>query len=200
MTLQKPLMMLEITVLSAEGLKTSSSIFSKRIRPFITVTVDHRKDSQLVSFQSREDDEGGANPTWGDKFCLPLSSTFFTHHEHSSVCLQIYTKRLMAGKSHLGWCQIPAADVLEGFFPMGSVRHLSYRLRERDGTRGQGVVNVAVRILGQVPASGQTSTGNSLAGFPETKGSNTVIGIPATMLPAISDSLYNPSLSNSKLV
>lgn len=32
----------------------------------------------------------------------------------------------------------------------GSVRHLSYRLRDRDGTRGRGIINVAVEVDGRL--------------------------------------------------
>lgn len=133
---------LEMTVVSAQGLKntTYSSLFShhRRLRPFITVTTFPNG-----VFQTRVDDEGGVNPTWGDKFRVPIDDTFFANR-YSCIYLQLFTKRLIAGQSQLGWCQIPATDI--GLPPVGSVRQLSYRLRAGDGTRTQGVVNVAVKL------------------------------------------------------
>ncbi|RVW65742.1 hypothetical protein CK203_057689 [Vitis vinifera] len=52
--------------------------------------------------------------------------------EYSAIYLHIYTKRLMKGKTQLGWCQISAGDILEGFTPSRTRRHRGYRLRDRD--------------------------------------------------------------------
>ncbi|KAK9276972.1 hypothetical protein L1049_007107 [Liquidambar formosana] len=176
---------MEITVISAQGLCTSSSssLFSHRLRPFITLTTvpptayePTNGDKHGHVYQTRVDDEGGVNPTWGDKFHLPLDATFFSHR-YSSIYLQLYTKRLLAGKTQLGWCQIPAADILDGFQPVGSLHHLSYRLRARDGSRGHGVVNVAVRLETQVPVCSDSGLTQS----PEKGECKTVIGIPVTV-------------------
>ncbi|XWS38403.1 hypothetical protein CRYUN_Cryun19dG0128100 [Craigia yunnanensis] len=165
---------LEMTVVSAQGLKnTSSSLFSHRLRPFITITTfpphppcdptDHKRRRHV--FQTRVDDQGGVNPTWGDKFDVPIDDTFFANR-YSCIYLQLFTKRLIAGQAQLGWCQIPAADI--GLPPVGSVRQLSYRLRAEDGTRTRGVVNVAVKLEGPLRADDTFQT---------------VIGIPVRVMP-----------------
>ncbi|KAA8521993.1 hypothetical protein F0562_012693 [Nyssa sinensis] len=183
---------MEITVISAEGLKKSSStLFSHRLRPFVTISttppyswrpINGGKHSHV--YKTRVDDVGGINPTWGDKFQLPIDATF-VYQRHSSIYLQLYTKRLMAGQTQLGWCQIPAVDIVDGFSPPGSVRNLSYQLRARDGSRGHGVVNIAVKLEGSLPVvCPQRPLNSDLTHFPETDLRQTVIGIPVAMLPA----------------
>lgn len=189
----QPLIM-EITILSAEGLKnTSSGLFSYRIRPFITLNtvpttsykpIDGDKHGRV--YKTRVDDEGGVNPSWGDKFTLQLEPTFFTQR-YSSIHLQIYNKHVTVGKSRLGWCQIPASDITQGLPPVGSVRRLSYRVRTRDGSRGEGVINVAVRLESQLPEwpQGYRSSGPYLTCSPAIDIGRTAIGIPVGLLPSL---------------
>ncbi|KAF8380297.1 hypothetical protein HHK36_027779 [Tetracentron sinense] len=168
---------LEIILISAEGLRdTTSLIFSKRLRPFITLSTDPPTSYRSINgdkrshvYQTRIDNRGGNNPSWGDKFHLPIETTFFSQR-YSFVYLQIVSKRPLLGKIQLGWCQIPASDIVEGFRPTGSVRHLSYRVRDRDGTRGHGVVNLSVRLVGQM-------------NFPVTDVCQMAVGIPVTLFP-----------------
>ncbi|KAJ6944880.1 hypothetical protein NC651_000037 [Populus alba x Populus x berolinensis] len=60
---------MEITVMSAQGLKkTSSGPFSHRLRPFITITAyppnPHNSNEKCQMYRTRVDDQGGVNPTW----------------------------------------------------------------------------------------------------------------------------------------
>lgn len=187
--------MLEITVISAQGLKNSSSsfsLFSHHLKPFITITTfplpsssssckSIKECSSCHVYSTRVDNEGGANPTWGDKLLVPLDPTFFTSN-YSCVYLQLFTKRALLGPSLLGWVQIPASDIFDGHFPLGLAHHLSYRLLERDGSRGHGVVNVACRVVGQVPVVRQPqSSGDVRLAAVDTW--QTVTGIPVTAWP-----------------
>ncbi|KAE8681314.1 hypothetical protein F3Y22_tig00111330pilonHSYRG00040 [Hibiscus syriacus] len=159
---------LEMTVVSAQGLKNPSSfLFSHRVRPFITITTFPPLNA--AGFQTRVDDKGGVNPTWGDKFHVPIHHNFFANR-YSCVGLHLFTKRLIGGQALLGWCHIPAADI--GMPPVGSVRQLSYRLRAADGTRTHGVVNVRVRLEGHIHSSDTFTT---------------VIGIPVTVGPHVKE-------------
>ncbi|KAM7257531.1 hypothetical protein ACFE04_013272 [Oxalis oulophora] len=164
---------MEITVLSARGLKTNSSydIFHHRLRPFITITTD--TDHHCNVYATRVDDRGGVNPTWGDKFHVPLDSSFVSNMYNFCIYLELYSKRLIAGQSQLGWCRIPATDFASPL-AAGTVRYLSYRLRDRDGTRGQGVINVAIRLVGDLPVASHVRPSQSLA----VHNLQTVIGIP----------------------
>ncbi|CAK9173060.1 unnamed protein product [Ilex paraguariensis] len=187
---------MEITVMSAQGLKdTNSSLFSHRLRPFITLSTvppfsyrpATKREEHSQVYKTRVDDGGGVNPSWGDKFQLPIDATFF-YQRHSCIYLQLYTKHLMVGKTFLGWCQIPATDVADSLLPATSVRHLSYRLRARDGSRGHGVVNIAVKLEGLPPVECPEPRRNSYTTHsPEIRMGQTVVGIPMTMFPAIGD-------------
>ncbi|KAH7862040.1 hypothetical protein Vadar_034010 [Vaccinium darrowii] len=76
----------------------------------------------------------------------PTSSFYQRHYYHPLIYLHLYTKDVMGGQTQLGWCQIPTTDILDGLSPARCVRRLSYRLRARDGSRGHGVVNIAVKL------------------------------------------------------
>ncbi|CAN0907546.1 BON1-associated protein 2 [Linum grandiflorum] len=184
---------MEITIISAQGLKKMSglSLFSahRRLRPFVTVSTYPKTTTSLNKkcYITRIDDNGGINPTWGDKFVIPVDASFFGN-TYSCIYLQLYTKRLLSGREQLGWCQIPVAD-LGLSSEQGSLRYLSYRVRDhRDGTRGQGILNVAVRTL----STGREEEGRIVAQRPPPvagrrkpggeKDSGTVIGIPVDMI------------------
>ncbi|XAR55044.1 hypothetical protein NMG60_11030420 [Bertholletia excelsa] len=172
---------MEITIISAEGLaQKSPSLFSGRLRPFVALTVLspsllNNGDEACRMYQTTVAD-GGINPTWGDKFNLSVDSTFF-YQKQFSIYLQLYTKLLMGRTVQLGWCHIPAGDILDPP-PTGTVvRHLSYRLRKRDGSMGRGVINVAVKLEGSLPSSDPTH-------LPAMGSGGTVVGMPVGMLPA----------------
>ncbi|KAL7188819.1 hypothetical protein ACSBR1_038636 [Camellia fascicularis] len=191
---------MEVTVISAEGLeKTSSSVsalfFSRRLRPFVTLTLPPFSCSTTTTttntngdklshvYKTRIDDQGGINPTWGDKFHIPINdSTFFHQRHYSFIYLQLYNKHVMVGQTQLGWCQIPAADILDGLSPAGTIRRLSYRLRSRDGSRAHGVVNVAVKLEDSVSLTRQQNC--DLTQSPEMGLCQPVMGIPVAMSPA----------------
>lgn len=168
---------MEITVISAQGLKkTSSGPFSHRLRPFITITAyppnPHNSNEKCQMYRTRVDDQGGVNPTWGDKFHVPIDTAFF-QNRYSCIYVHLYTKRLITGQVQLGWCQVPVTDI--GFLPEGSVKYLSYRILARDGTRTPGVVNLAIRL----------TSFQQVAVLPDSRASDeckTVIGIPVTMI------------------
>ncbi|XP_059643641.1 BON1-associated protein 1-like [Cornus florida] len=199
----QPLMM-EITVKSAEGLKnTSSKLFSSRLRPFITLSTVPPFSQRPINgdkhghvCKTRVDDQGGINPTWGDKFQLPIDATFL-YQRHSRIYLQLYTKSVMVGQTQLGWCYIPTADVVDGMSPVGSVRHLSYRLRERDGSRGHGIVNIAVKLEGSLPVACPHS---DLTHLPEMGWGQTVIGFPVTMFPEAVGESQSRAMSHGQFI
>ncbi|GKV23077.1 hypothetical protein SLEP1_g32855 [Rubroshorea leprosula] len=181
---QQPQFIIEITILSAEGLKnTSSALFSHRLRPFVTISTvlpaPSDRDNNRHSYQTRVDDSGGVNPTWGDKFRVPVDSTFFANR-YSCIYLQLYTKRLISGKTLLGWCHIPVSDI--GVPPAGSLQHRSYRLRARDGSRGPGTLNVSVKLESATLLGGN--------GFPLDT-CQTVIGVPLTVWPHVGKTAEN---------
>lgn len=193
---------LEITVVSAEGIKNASSgaFFSSPPRPFITITPaaaypppppckpDDGGGSCHV-YRTRVDDVGGVNPTWGDKFQIPLDPTFFTAGPTAGLYLHVFTKRalLVRGPAQLGWCHIPLSDIVDRPSTVGQIRNLSYRVRAKDGSRGEGVVNIVVRLMGSVPDPGRPEMGLTFGRINSNPShSNTAIGIPITMCPTTS--------------
>ncbi|CAI9755420.1 unnamed protein product [Fraxinus pennsylvanica] len=171
---------IEITLISAQDLRVASSVFCRRLRPFITVTTSATLygDKQVKVYKTKVDDKGGVNPTWGDKFRLPLDQTIF-YLRKSGIYLQLYTKHLVMGNTQLGWCLIPMTDIVNRLIPVGSTRFLSYRLRDRDGSRGNGIVNVAVKLEGNLPTQHPPQRPVMM---PEGNVGDIVIGIPGKML------------------
>lgn len=172
----------ELTVVSAEGLDAAAAPISccpfprrRRLRPFASVTTTppdlwrpEHDVSPVQEYVTGVDSRGRENPSWGKEFPIPVGPDFFAN-AHSCLYLCVYDSRSRAGgQVLLGWCRIPVEDF--GVPPTGAVRQLSYRLKERDGTRGQGIVNVAVRVEGPLRP-------NSLMPLPAAT-CRPVIGVP----------------------
>nr|GMC56170.1 BON1-associated protein 2-like [Ipomoea batatas]GMD00455.1 BON1-associated protein 2-like [Ipomoea batatas]GMD75134.1 BON1-associated protein 2-like [Ipomoea batatas]GMD79979.1 BON1-associated protein 2-like [Ipomoea batatas] len=178
-------LMIDIANSNGYGLKSASSSnpLSRRLRAFATVTALTHGLATGLAQRTAVDARGGDSPAWGDKFWLALDPSMF-YHGHSRVYLELHTKHFLVGQSLLGWCQIPAADVIDGLVQVGSLRHLSYRLREKDGSRGHGVVNVAVRVEGSFfqgvhfPLPQRASLYSDMAITPLEEENEPVIGIP----------------------
>ncbi|KAK9927303.1 hypothetical protein M0R45_024494 [Rubus argutus] len=143
-------LVMEITVLSAQGLKNSAH-FSQKLDPSSPSPLLHP---------------------------LIHHASFFSNR-YSCINLQLYTKRLIMGRAQLGWCQIPAYDIV-GFPSTGAVKYLSYRLRARDGTRTHGIVNVAVKLENLAPVRCEEVSINAITTTFDTCG--TVIGTPVAQL------------------
>ncbi|KAI6707249.1 hypothetical protein NL676_010211 [Syzygium grande] len=152
---------MDITVISAEGLKkqpSSCSIFSKPLRPFITLTAITSSNPRIAQSNGNEEDRVGLN--WGDKFHVHVSSSFFTDL-NASIHLQLYRKSFTQGWAQLGWCRVPATDI--GWPPVDSVKYLSYRLLDQDGTRSDGIINLAVKVGGSLDTHDQWPSDNGRA-------------------------------------
>lgn len=196
---EKSLLMMEVKVLSARCLKGPSSLFSGRLRPYVALsstatsdvvsdpddlpapfpsTSDYDKGSGVL-YRTRVDEHGAENPTWGDTVRLPLHPSFLRPAPGGAAAPAVYllvlSKRRLAGPARVGWCRIPACDVVDGLRPPCSVRRLSYALRNcRHGGRGHGVVDVAVRLVGPALSS-VPSPANAPAAV---LGSVQVLGVP----------------------
>ncbi|KAK2385047.1 hypothetical protein QL285_072323 [Trifolium repens] len=145
---------LELTVISIEGLNNYTSCLNPTITPIITLTKFPLTTTTTPIM------------AWDNNmFRVPLDPTFF-QDASSYIYLQLFTKRRIMGQTQLGWCFIPASDIV--LLRPGSVQYLSYRLRERDGSRGQAVINISVKL--------EITTLLS----PNIDSCDTVIGIPVT--------------------
>nr|XP_043608583.1 BON1-associated protein 2-like [Erigeron canadensis] len=201
---------MEITILSAQGLKKPtifSSLFSQHLKPYITLTTTpssagHRSHMYTTTV----DHEGGVNPTWGDKFDLSdainYDASFFNHNnKYSCIYLEMYTNRAILGPRFLGWCGIPASDIVDGFSPVGTARRMSYRLRKKDGSRGHGVVNVMVKLDGSIFQRQQQQQRrpvdfDHVQRLPEMSFGQVATGIPVKVLPAVGNLLGSSNSVN----
>ncbi|XWS38402.1 hypothetical protein CRYUN_Cryun19dG0128000 [Craigia yunnanensis] len=156
----QPEFVMEITVLSAENLNKPAScgLLSRRLRPFISIT---NSNGHNPLADCKCDDE---KFTFGEKFIVPIEFNFFTNI-YSYLCLHIYTKSVLGRQAELGWCRIPATDI--GAPPVGSTRHLSYKLLAKDGSKGHGIVNLEVKLLSYGCLMNSVS-GQEVIGFPVT--------------------------------
>ncbi|KAI4367911.1 hypothetical protein MLD38_016537 [Melastoma candidum] len=169
---------IEITVVSAQGLRNSCSFpfFWKRLRSYATVALsmagpcrNELPDESRPAYATKVDDRGGTDPRWDEKFRIPVDSVFLEDVRFSSICVRVYAR----GGSQLGWCRVPMEDVV--ISPPGKVSYLSYRLRDpRDGTRGHGIVSVAVKLDGL-----QANT--CCSRLPSLDSRQAVIGIPVSI-------------------
>uniref|UniRef100_A0A0E0L798 C2 domain-containing protein n=1 Tax=Oryza punctata TaxID=4537 RepID=A0A0E0L798_ORYPU len=147
---------LEVTVLSAESLRLPPpsyySLIPRRLRPYVTV-------SSAASACSTDVAEGASGEhSWNDTLVVPVGAEFLESRGGGGgggdVHVAVYSEpacRLVGGATPLGWCRIPAADVLDGLRPPRALRRLSYSLRcPRSGGPARGVVHLAVRVLGDL--------------------------------------------------
>ncbi|CAL0330937.1 unnamed protein product [Lupinus luteus] len=171
----------EITIISIEGLNNYTSFFNPTIKPFITITKLSTTTTTPIT----------TTLTWDHKFRITLDHSFF-QDRYQCLYLQLFTKRRIMGLTQLGWCMIPALDI--GLLPQGSVGYLSYRLRAKDGSRGQAVINLSVRLEGH-GHDGHVHVSNvpwmSTSVSPTTDTRHTVIGIPITAVRGIDNDDYN---------
>ncbi|KAJ3672463.1 hypothetical protein LUZ60_007184 [Juncus effusus] len=150
----KPNLYLELTILSAESLE-SSSVFPFCLKPYVTVSTPFKPDT---IFSTHTSQTSTSNPTFNQTFNLPLNPSFLSHSsskrtkkEHeNAVHISILSNRpLLLGPTELGCCRICASDIIDGYHPPSVRRRLSYSLRSpRDGCKGHGYVHVAARVVG----------------------------------------------------
>nr|GEY60951.1 hypothetical protein [Tanacetum cinerariifolium] len=184
---------MEITIISAQGLKktsTLSTFFSHHLRPFITLTTTPPSSFHDPShvYTTRVDREGGVNPAWGDKFDLSkvIDKSFF-YNKNSCIYLQLHTNRALLGPRFLGWCGIPARDIIDGFSQVGTARQLSYRLRKKDGSRAHGFINVMVKLDSSIFEGTKRVMEPDVRRLPEMSYGRVAIGIPVKMSSEVGD-------------
>ncbi|GJN29781.1 hypothetical protein PR202_gb18101 [Eleusine coracana subsp. coracana] len=142
---------LEVTVLSAESLRLppSYSPLPRRLRPYVTVSSD----------ASSTAGGGGGEHSWagsggGGTVVVPVGRDFLAGRADVHVSVMSEPACRLVGATPLGWCAVPAADVLDGLRAPRARRRLSYALRcpRRGGGGAQhaaaAVVHLAVRVLG----------------------------------------------------
>jgi len=139
---------LEVTVLSADSLRLppSYSPLPRRLRPYVTVSSDAPASACSTAVAA-----GGApsgEHSWGDTLVVPVGAEFLEGRADVRVAVLSEATCRLVGATPLGWCGIPAGDVLDGLRPPRALRRLSYSLRCPRRGGAHGVVHLAVRVLG----------------------------------------------------
>ncbi|KAL1329572.1 hypothetical protein HN51_046690 [Arachis hypogaea] len=149
----------EITILSAENLRTNKTSIKKNV--FVKIQTDGNGEVRTTKVNG----EGGSYPSWNEKVVMevPLHARFIT--------LEVNCKATMGIKS-VGIAMIPVSDIVGGFVPQNQVQFLSYRLWDSKVNRN-GVINISVRVkmpeissllppaINGLPAQGVPVTGKS---------------------------------------
>ncbi|KAM3263416.1 hypothetical protein P3L10_000410 [Capsicum annuum] len=184
---------MEITIISAHDLKNTPT-WPWRLRPYATVstvpttstntttvTEVHTTsiDENIGDNSSNNNNNNNNNPTWGDKFHLSINPSLFLHG-HICIYIQLYSKNFLKGKSELGWCMISPTDVFDGLIPADFVRQFSYRLRNKDGSRGHGVVNIAIKLDASFVLAMHRQRSPVTMYLPEVREYSPVLGIAVT--------------------
>ncbi|CAN6215307.1 unnamed protein product [Urochloa humidicola] len=142
---------LEVTVLSADSLRLppSYSPLPRRLRPYVTLSLSSGAAACSTAVAAAGN---GGEHSWGDTLVVPVGSEFLEGRADVHVAVLSESTCRLVGDTPLGWCGIPAADVLDGLRPPRALRRLSYALRcPRRGVgagAAHGVVHLAVRVLG----------------------------------------------------
>ncbi|KAE8785860.1 hypothetical protein D1007_40369 [Hordeum vulgare] len=150
---------LEVTVLSAESLRLppTYSPLPRRLRPYVAVSSSSSSSSAGCSTGVARASSGAGEHSWEDagedaRLVVPVGAGFLDGRD--DVCVAVLSESgcaRLVGDTPLGWCRVPATDVLDGLRPPRALRRLSYTLRcPRRGGPGHGVVHLAVRVLGDV--------------------------------------------------
>ncbi|XP_062233713.1 uncharacterized protein LOC133930944 [Phragmites australis] len=145
---------LEVTVLSADSLRLppSYSPLPRRLRPYVTVSSDAPASACSTAVAAGSSSGAGGEHSWGDTLVVPVGAEFLEGRADVHVAVLSEASCRLVGATPLGWCGIPAADVLDGLRAPSALRRLSYSLRcpRRDGasTWGHAVVHLAVRVFG----------------------------------------------------
>ncbi|GKB33822.1 C2 calcium-dependent membrane-targeting protein [Tanacetum coccineum] len=189
---------MEITIISAQGLKKTSTLsitffsspktfyhFNPPIHPSPYTNPSQGGGACTLTRVARE---GGVNPAWGEKFDFSkvIDKSFF-YNKNSYIYLQLYTNRSLLSPRFLGWCAIPARDIVDGFSQVGTARQLSYRLRKKDGSRGHGFVNVMVKLESSVFEGPKRVLEPDVRRLPEMSYGRVAIGVPVKMSSEVAD-------------
>ncbi|KAJ1392603.1 C2 domain [Sesbania bispinosa] len=154
---------LEVTVLSAEGLRLSGKPATKNV--FVVV----RAESITSHTTPMSSGEGAGFHSWNDKFSVELGI------HARSITFEVKCKKGAAVRD-IGVARIAVSDFLGGLVPDHCLQFFSYRLRDWDGLPN-GIINFSVRVV--APPHTDEIAGGSCGAMSSTSSSNAVVtGVP----------------------
>ncbi|XP_030474299.2 BON1-associated protein 1-like [Syzygium oleosum] len=129
---------LEITLMSAENIQLNkkpvkNAVVAVRVEPGNECSTKPALDS-------------GTNPTWNENVVvdLPLHTGFIT--------VEVKCKSSSGSYKLVGGATVPVSDFAGDFgTPEGYVHFLSYRLRDSNGVRTDGIINISAKMAAPAP-------------------------------------------------
>ncbi|XWS32097.1 hypothetical protein CRYUN_Cryun23aG0131600 [Craigia yunnanensis] len=148
---------LEITLISAQGLKESSNKVG-RMQNYAFAWID-----SSVKLRTCVDSVGCENPTWNDKFLFKVSSDFLSS-ETSGVSVEIFAVGVLRD-TLLGTVRLLVSNFLRSGSAFNAVKTPSFNAIQvrRPSGRFHGILNVGVTVLDGADVPGMT--GVSAIGF-----------------------------------
>ncbi|XP_071705395.1 protein SRC2 homolog [Rutidosis leptorrhynchoides] len=122
---------LDLTLISAKGLKTHS-VLSKKIDTYAVVSITGSRFQQPYKLQTPVDKIGGTEPQWNHPMKFKVEEAAA---QQNALTLVIKIKGVrMFGSKKLGEVKVPVKELLEGVTNEGkSVQFVSYQLRKTSG-------------------------------------------------------------------
>ncbi|CAM0942999.1 unnamed protein product [Alopecurus aequalis] len=149
-----PLHLLEVTVISAQDLHGRK--IGRRVRAYAVAWTD----GAARKLRTDVDLAGGADPTWNDRFLFRVDAEFL-RSETAAVSVEVRSARRLGRDAVLGRTRIvvstfvhpprSALAMAAAVAPMGR-QVAALQLRRPRSLRPQGMVNVAVALLGAAQA------------------------------------------------
>ncbi|XP_061999312.1 BON1-associated protein 1-like [Rosa rugosa] len=165
----------EITVLSAENLKSNRKPFKKN--SFVTVRTDAAVSTSKLYRTAETDCEGGG-PRWNEKIEVELPA------QARNLILEVQCKN---GARTIGAASIPVSDFIGGWVPENYLHFLSYTLRDERGVRN-GIINISVRMkvpeglmstyARKVTSGFATTSSQTKVGYLAVENSGVTTGVP----------------------
>ncbi|XP_038996530.1 uncharacterized protein LOC120121166 [Hibiscus syriacus] len=131
---------LEITLISAQGLKKTSKF--RRMKTYALAWTD-----SAVKVRTCIDRVGGVNPTWNDKFLFRVSSEFL-YRETSGISIEIFTVGIFSD-TLVGTVRLLVSNLLRigsSYIPVRVPSFSAVHVRRPSG-RFEGALNVGASVL-----------------------------------------------------
>eukprot|EP00252_Welwitschia_mirabilis_P006760 TRINITY_DN17663_c0_g1_i1.p1 TRINITY_DN17663_c0_g1~~TRINITY_DN17663_c0_g1_i1.p1 ORF type:complete len:252 (+),score=28.16 TRINITY_DN17663_c0_g1_i1:233-988(+) len=96
---------LEVTVISAEGLKNKNKLW-KRMSPYVIAWIDPEQKKQTKALPN-----SGKNPIWNETLTLPLNNSQTLQNPHSTLVIQVLCDNFFQSKMVIGTSSLPLNEI-----------------------------------------------------------------------------------------
>ncbi|OIW02069.1 hypothetical protein TanjilG_14592 [Lupinus angustifolius] len=156
---------LEVTVLSAEGLRINGNPATNNI--YVVVRAESITSHTTAT---TGDGSGGGFHSWNEKFTVDLAM------HAKSIAFEVKCNTEI-GVRDVGVARIAVSDFFGGSVPDQVLQFFSYRLRDWDGSRN-GVINFSVRVVEPALEEAEAVAASEKMVDATSSSDNVVLGIP----------------------